>query len=82
MLADPIDCNAAMGFYTYFANPLDLCAVSVPGSGRADALPSSICVLAPAGADGRAHGVARDFEAAAGSAHRQAERLLEPAAVN
>lgn len=63
MLAEPLSRNATMGFYTYFANPLDLCAVSVPGTGRSDGLPSAISLLSPATHDGVVHGVARSFEA-------------------
>jgi allophanate hydrolase len=45
-----------MGTYTYFANPLDLCAVTAPGRPRRDGLPSALCFLGGAGQD---HAVAR-----------------------
>ncbi len=64
MLAEPTSRNAAMGRYTYFANPLDLCAASVPGTGRSDGLPSALSILARATSDAVVHGVARSFEAA------------------
>ena len=35
MLADPMALNTAMGTYTYFVNPLDMCAVAIPGRHRA-----------------------------------------------
>jgi allophanate hydrolase len=43
MLQEPMSHNTIMGTYTYFANPLDLCAVSVPGAKRDDGLPSALC---------------------------------------
>lgn len=64
MLADPMAKNAVMGTYTYFANPLDLCAISVPGAGRSDGLPSALCFNAPAGQDAMILALARAFERA------------------
>lgn len=57
MLADPMARNSAMGTYTYFVNPLDLCAVSVPGGGRRDGLPSALSIIAPAACDGVIHAI-------------------------
>ncbi len=68
MLADPMTNNAAMGTYTYFANPLDLCAISVPGTGRADGLPSALCFNALAGHDAVIAGLATTFETACAGA--------------
>jgi allophanate hydrolase len=62
MLAEPMARNSIMGTYTYFANPLDLCAISVPGRQRKDGLPSALCFLARAGEDGVARAFAEDFE--------------------
>jgi allophanate hydrolase len=62
MLAEPMKRNSIMGTYTYFVNPLDLCAVSVPGEGRADGLPSALCFVGVAGEDGTLWGIARSFE--------------------
>jgi allophanate hydrolase len=53
-----------MGTYTYFANPLDLCGVSVPGRPRGDGLPSALCFYGHFGADGLVRSIAEDFEAA------------------
>jgi allophanate hydrolase len=63
MLQEPMLRNTIMGTYTYFANPLDLCAVSVPGTRREDGLPSALCFSAPAGQDGTLRAIARLFEA-------------------
>lgn len=68
MLADPMAKNAAMGTYTYFANPLDLCAISVPGTGRSDGLPSAICINAVAGKDAVIASLAQAFETACAAA--------------
>ena len=51
MRADPMAKNNVMGTYTYFVNPLDLCAVSVPGYVRPDGLPSALCFVAKYGQD-------------------------------
>jgi len=66
MLADPIALNTAMGTYTYFVNPLDLCAVAVPGVTRDDGLRSSLCFVARAGEDGLIRTLADGFEDAVG----------------
>jgi len=62
MLAEPIQRNTIMGTYTYFVNPLDLCAVSVPWVTRNDVLPSALCFAAGAGEDGTLRSIARVFE--------------------
>ncbi|WP_395061663.1 allophanate hydrolase [Paraburkholderia silvatlantica] len=51
--ADPIGANSQLGVYTNFVNLLDLCALAVPGLRRADGLPASVTLIAPAGADQR-----------------------------
>ena len=65
MLAEPMTRNTIMGTYTYFVNPLDLCAVSVPGATRQDGLPSALCFAGRAGEDGILRAMARSFEAVA-----------------
>jgi allophanate hydrolase len=62
MLAEPMKRNTIMGTYTYFVNPLDLCAVSVPGMKRDDGLPSALCFVGAAGEDGALRTIARSFE--------------------
>jgi len=56
--ADPIRVNSKLGTYTNFVNLLDLCAIAVPSGLRADGLPSSLTLIAPAGADGLIAGLA------------------------
>ena len=62
MLAEPMSRNTIMGTYTYFVNPLDLCAVSVPGAVRGDGLPSALCFVGAAGEDGTLRAIAERFE--------------------
>jgi allophanate hydrolase len=66
MLADPIALNTAMGTYTYFVNPLDLCAVAIPGRIRSDGLGSSLCFVSRAGEDGLMRTLGNAFERAVG----------------
>lgn len=48
VLADPLDCNTALGHYTHFGNLLDLCAVAIPAGTTTDGRPASCMLLAPA----------------------------------
>lgn len=64
--ADPVRLNANMGRYTYFVNPLDLCALAVPAGLRADGLPFGVCLVGPAGADARLWRIGMRFQAALG----------------
>lgn len=67
MLSDPMALNTAMGTYTYFVNPLDMCAVAIPGQVRSDGLRSSLCFVSHAGEDGLMRTLGRSFEGAVGS---------------
>ena len=49
--ASPIELNRRLGTYTNFVNLLDLAAIAVPGSIRADGRPSGITLIGPAGSD-------------------------------
>jgi allophanate hydrolase len=49
--ADPLRLNSRLGFYTNFANLLDLAAVAVPAGFSPDALPFGISLLGPAWSD-------------------------------
>lgn len=64
--ADPIGPNSELGTYTNFVNLLDLCALAVPGRPRADGLPSSVTLIAPAGRDGLLAALGGRLHAAAG----------------
>lgn len=51
MLADPIELNRRLGYYTNFVNLLDYAALSVPSTTRPDGLPFGLTLIAPAGSD-------------------------------
>ncbi len=63
MQAEPMARNTAMGTYTYFANPLGLGAIAVPGGWCADGRPSSLCFVGRPGAEAVLRQIASDFEA-------------------
>jgi len=63
MQAEPMRRNSIMGTYTYFANPLGMSAIALPGVPRSDALPSSICFVGLGGADRVVMAQAQAFEA-------------------
>jgi allophanate hydrolase len=64
---DPVRLNSRLGTYTNFVNLLDLCAIAVPSTIRVDGLPSSVTLIAPAGADGLIAGIAGAIEARSGA---------------
>ena len=64
LAAEPVRYNANLGTYTNFTNLLDLCAIAIP-TRRADAKPSGLTFIAPAGRDPFIAGLAMSFEAAA-----------------
>ncbi|MGB7974042.1 MAG: allophanate hydrolase [Roseiarcus sp.] len=70
--ADPIRLNSRLGTYTNFVNLLDLCAIAVPSGFRGDGLPSSVTLIAPAGADGLIAGVAPAIHGRSASPSTQA----------
>jgi len=49
--ADPLALNANLGYYTHFANLMDLCAISVPAGFGPDGLPCGLMLLGQAGRD-------------------------------
>lgn len=51
MSADPITLNSHLGYYSYFANLLDLCGVAIPNGVLSNGMPMGITLLAPAWAD-------------------------------
>lgn len=65
--ADPIALNTNMGYYTYFVNPLDLCAIAVPAGFRDDGLPHGVSLIARAGEDATLVDLARRLQAKAGT---------------
>jgi allophanate hydrolase len=64
VLADPVRLNSNLGTYTNFVNLLDLCALAVPSSARADGLPASVTLIGPVGQDSRLLSLGRQIQAA------------------
>ncbi len=65
VLADPIQLNRNLGYYTNFVNLLDLCAVAIPAGFRPDKLPFGITLVAPAGNEQTLLEIAKRFAGAA-----------------
>jgi allophanate hydrolase len=63
--ADPVNLNATMGYYTYFANLLGLSAVAVPSAIREDGLPFGMCFYGGPRQDRTVLAVAERFQDAA-----------------
>ncbi len=51
--ADPVGRNSQLGHYTNFVNLLDLAAIAIPATRRADGLPFGLTLIGPAGSDHR-----------------------------
>ncbi|KAI5357764.1 Putative isochorismatase, amidase signature domain, Isochorismatase-like superfamily [Septoria linicola] len=66
MEADPLALNAKLGYFTHFANVLDLCGIAVPAAEYQDdtgtTLPFGVTLLGASGRDGRVYDIAREFE--------------------
>ncbi len=66
--ADPLGPNSRLGTYTNFVNLLDMCGMTVPVTARADGLPGSVTVLAPACRDAQIASVAAALQRRCGGA--------------
>ena len=76
VVADPIGRNVELGAYSYFVNPLDLCAIAVPAGTADDGVPFGITVIGPAFSDGLVADVASRFERAFGRAEKDVVATL------
>ena len=65
---DPIGRNVQLGTYSYFVNPLDLCAIAVPAGSADGGVPFGVTFVGPAFADMRLAGIAAAFERGCGVA--------------
>jgi allophanate hydrolase len=61
---EPIRLNTNLGYYTNFANLLDLCGLAVPNGFQQNGLPMGITLLAPAFQEARLAAVGSLFQAA------------------
>ena len=68
MEADPIGLNAKLGYFTHFANVLDLCGIALPAStystSEGTELPFGVTLIGASGMDGKIMDIAREFERA------------------
>lgn len=53
VLASPYERNVEVGYYSYFVNLLDLCAISVPNGFLPNGMPTGVTLVAPAWHDRR-----------------------------
>jgi allophanate hydrolase len=60
--AEPITRNTRLGYYSYYANLLDLCAVAVPSGFYKDGFPCGVTFVAPAFHDSAVAALARALE--------------------
>jgi len=84
IVADPIELNTKLGYYTNFVNLLDLCAMAVPGGFQPDGLAFGVTLLAPAWHDDALCSLAdvlhrsQDLPLGATQKHLAATQKLEP----
>lgn len=62
VLADPIQLNTNLGYYTNFVNLLDLSALAIPAGFRANGTPFGVTLIGPAMADLRLLEIASSLE--------------------
>ena len=61
LLAEPVKRNSMMGFYSYFVNLLDLCAVAAPSGFYSNGIPAGLTIIAPAFQDNLCAAIAGRF---------------------
>ncbi len=62
----PVERNTHLGYYTNFVNLLDLCALAVPGTFRADGLPAGVTLIGQTHADHQLGAIGDRFHCASG----------------
>lgn len=79
MLAQPIEMNRRLGYYTNFVNLLDYAALAVPACLRSDGLPFGITFVGKAGSDLRLADLGQRFHHDTGLSAGATGRPLPPA---
>ncbi len=69
VLASPIERNIDVGYYSYFVNPLDLCAITVPNGLLPNGMPTSVTLVAPAWHDRKLAAIAVRLASLLGTDH-------------
>jgi Asp-tRNA(Asn)/Glu-tRNA(Gln) amidotransferase A subunit family amidase len=63
--ADPVELNSKIGYYSHFANVLDLCGLALPASkyrtASGEELPFGVTLIGASGTDGKIFDIAREF---------------------
>jgi allophanate hydrolase len=78
MLADPLELNRRLGFYTNFVNLLDYAALAVPTDARDDGLPAGVTLVGPAYSDLRLADLGQRLHHDAGTGVGATGRPLPP----
>ncbi|PPS35461.1 allophanate hydrolase [Pseudomonas amygdali pv. morsprunorum] len=78
VLANPVELNSQLGYYTNFVNLMNMCALAVPTERRADGLPAGITLIGPAGADQRLAEIAAAWQPLFGKADQSEAVAMAP----
>jgi allophanate hydrolase len=79
--ANPVTLNSRLGYYTNFANLLDLCAIAVPTAFRPDDLPFGVTLFAPAWTDAGIAALAERLHNSVGIPAGATRHALAPSSV-
>ncbi|RMQ05000.1 Bmp protein [Pseudomonas savastanoi pv. glycinea] len=78
VLANPVEFNSQLGYYTNFVNLMNMCAIAIPADRRADGLPAGITLIGPAGADQRLAEIAAAWQPLFGKADQSEAVAMAP----
>ncbi|CAM3311953.1 allophanate hydrolase [Pseudomonas floridensis] len=78
VLANPVELNSQLGYYTNFVNLMNMSALAIPAHRRDDGLPAGITLIGPAGADQRLAEIAAGWQAHFGTVDQRDSVALAP----
>ncbi|MBV1814406.1 allophanate hydrolase [Pseudomonas viridiflava] len=82
VLANPVELNSQLGYYTNFVNLMNMSALAIPAHRRDDGLPAGITLIGPAGADQRLAEIAAGWQAYFGASDQRDSVALAPLPFN
>ncbi|WP_084917528.1 allophanate hydrolase [Pseudomonas syringae] len=82
VLKNPVELNSHLGYYTNFVNLMNMCAIAMPATARADGLPAGITLIGPAGADQRLAEIAAGWQSRFGKADQSEAIAMAPLPYN
>ncbi|MCF5706884.1 allophanate hydrolase [Pseudomonas syringae] len=82
VLANPVELNSQLGYYTNFVNLMNMSAIAIPAHRREDGLPAGITLIGPAGADQRLAEIAAGWQAHFGVADQRDTVAFNPLPFN